>query len=129
MFEKNLWKSDILSKDAGHISHLVLVFLLLTLNMQLLAGNGNMLADVTLLVHFPANIYLFKISSGNITAICKICSKVIATINIMIFIVNVEQISHISLAFPLVALTNKCQLGWYQRSLIFQFFSAAIATK
>ena len=56
MFEKQMWKSDILSKDAGHwqISRhphsrkqeyfafgLILVFLLLILNMWMYAGDVN----------------------------------------------------------------------------------------
>ena len=65
----------------------------------------------TVNVSNPVSICLFKISNGNIRAICEICSKFqIKTPERRqwrcsgIFIVYFEQIAHIVLVFPLLIL-------------------------
>ena len=46
-----------------HISHLIVLFLLLTLNMQLPTGL------------FRIGVYLFKVNIRNNETICELCSK------------------------------------------------------
>ena len=62
----------------------------------------------------PTGVYLFKANNGNARAMCEICSKLkIKTIErghwryFDILNDNLEQISHIFLVFPLLAL-SKC---------------------
>ena len=61
--------------------------------------------------NFPAGIYLFKVNNRNNRTMCEICSKL--TIETPeqhhwrrsgVFIVNLEQISHFVLLFPLLNL-------------------------
>ena len=80
---------------------------------------------------FPVGMYLFRVNNGNTRTICEICSNLtINTLSLLlilkkfytlfhcfrcwphwrrsgVFIVNFEQISHISLVFPLLTLNRQ----------------------
>ena len=62
-------------------------------------------------------LYLFKLTDEKIKAMCEICSKLPIKKSERcqqpwsgVFIVNLEQISHIVLMFSLLTLTSKCRL-------------------
>ena len=66
-----------------------------------------------LCVTFPANIYLFKVNNRNTRKRCEICSKLTMKISERryrrhsgIFVVNLEQISHIDLMFVLLTVNK-----------------------
>ena len=71
--------------------------------------------NVTILTNLnnPANIYLFKVNNRNTGERCEICLKLtLKTLeqrhwfHSVVFIVNFEHISHISLAFLLLTLNQ-----------------------
>ena len=68
--------------------------------------NINSFAAVRSLISLSAAIYLFRVSNGNTRTICEICSKL--TIKTperrRVFMVNLKQIYHIVLVFPLLTL-------------------------
>ena len=109
-------RSGIFIVNFEHILHLVLVFLLFTLNMWLPAGmyltnlESMPPTNSNEIIASPANIYLFKFSNRNVRARCGICSKL--TIKTPerrqwrrsdVFI-NFEVVSHFFLVFLLLAL-------------------------
>ena len=74
--------------------------------------------------HNPASIYLFKVNNGNTRTMCEICSKLTITIPKQnqwrrsgVFIVNFEQISHIVLVVPLLALNNQMPAGTFLKKV------------
>ena len=80
--------------------------------------NGNS----KIVVIYPAGTYLFKVNNGNARTMYEICSK--ATIKTPerwqwrrfgVFIVNLEQISHIVLLFFLLTLNKLMPAGWWLR--------------
>ena len=69
-------------------------------------------------IHSIAGIYLFKINNRNTRTRCKICSKlIIKTIErrqwrrFGVFIVNLEHLSHLNLAFLLLTLSRLIPAG------------------
>ena len=77
--------------------------------------------------HEPPGLYLFKVSNGNTTTTCEICSKLTIKTpewrywrRFGIFIVNFEQISHIVVVFSLLALNKQMSAGKALSMYIFQ---------
>ena len=77
--------------------------------------------------HEPPGLYLFKVSNGNTTTTCEICSKLTIKTpewrywrRFGIFIVNFEQISHIVVVFSLLTLNKQMSAGKALSMYIFQ---------
>ena len=140
-YQNDIWsRSGVFIVNSEHILQVFLVLLLLTLNKLMLAGlivNSQCIHYKILCINlvftrsafnrncFQASIYLLKFNSGNIRAMCKICSKL--TIKTErhhwcrsgVFIFNFEQIAPSALVFPLLTLNKWIPAGfrWQQRDL------------
>ena len=108
-------RSGVFIVNFEHISHLAVVFLLLTLNIWMPIGKGSVVWKGLRLSNSrvvfesqrsPPNVYLFKVSIRNTRKRCEICSKL--TINTPkqhhwrssgVFIVNFEHIWPLILVF------------------------------
>ena len=122
--ERRHWRrSGVFIVNLEYISHLVLVFLLLTLNMQFPAGVFVNLAqfekrrfDKILLISltqnkYPAGIYLLKVNNRKTRARFETCSKLTIKTperrhwcHFGVFTVNFEHIWHLVLVLLLLTL-------------------------
>ena len=102
--ERQQWRrSGVFIVNFEHISQLVLVFLLLTMNRQMPAGP-----------QLSGNTQLFKVNNWNYRKSCKMRSKLIIQTPLELhqwrhsgfFIVKLHFISHLSLLFLLLILNR-----------------------